>query len=491
MSSLRWPSLRLRPRTDPLQDWVGVVCWLLSRSVMTYVFVVQTSFVRADVLYYFTSIDHTSMTSPDDLAHALVEYPVPVVWIMQMLRAVSGPSKDVYVFLFALCLAVLDALCSWMLWTRVSRLSSLLWMAFIFLIGPLAWFRIDLIPAVCVLIALRELERRPRIAGAAIALGAATKLWPALLIVPMLGLPILCSRQGEGPGLPGNRAGLPGLPGNRAGLRRGAGFLAFGLAAGLSSLVTEGLTRSASPLTWQSGRGLQVESIWATPVMLARLGQSGDQWEVRLSRYNAYEIFGPHVEALTGLASAAMVALIALVAVLGWLIVLGGVGLPRHSLRMAGAERRRRDRTLAITLSTLAIVAGVIVANKTFSPQYMIWLAGPFAVLIATQLRSKDRHHAAVMLVLGLVAAALTQLEFPLNYAALVRPHDPGIGVTLILAIRNGLMVVLAVYSSVLAVRAAWRVGRQPAPMAAEPLVPALVAEAQSGALSPAETVRA
>lgn len=426
--------VRLRPRSAPLDSWVGVAAWLLSRSFMTYVFVVQARFIRGDVVYYFTSIGDSALASPDDLAHSLVEYPVPVVWIMQVLRWVAGPSQDVYVFLFALCLVGLDALCSWLLWTRVSRLSGLLWMLFIFLIGPLVWFRIDLIPAVCVLLALLLLERRPRLAGAAIALGAATKLWPALLIVPMLGL-------------------------HRTGRRRGLGFLVTGLAIGLTSLVSEGFVRSASPLTWQSARGLQVESIWAAPLMLARLGTDGGNWVVRLSQYNAYEVFGPSVDTWTSVAGAAMVMLILLVAVLGWLIALGGVGLPGHSLRIAGADVRRHDRELAITLATLAIVCGVIVANKTFSPQYMIWLAGPFAVLIATQLRSSDRRHAAIMLVLGLVAAGLTQFEFPLNYAALVRSTDPGVAVTVVLAARNLLMVVLTIHSSTLALRAAWRVG--------------------------------
>ncbi|MFZ2624790.1 MAG: hypothetical protein WAX29_06050 [Propionibacterium sp.] len=437
MTSTRLSRMRafwLRPRSSPLDDWIGVVAWLLSRSVMAYVFAVQTRFIRADVVYYFTSIDGSAITSRDDLAHSLVEYPVPVVWIMQLLRTLSGPSEDVYVFLFALCLVALDALCCWLLWTRISRLSSVLWMLFIFLIGPLVWFRIDLIPAVCVLLALKELGRRPRFAGAAIAVGAATKLWPALLIVPMLGW-------------------------HPAGRRRGIGFLATGLVIGGASLFTEGFARSASPLTWQSARGLQVESIWATPLMIARLGSGGDDWTVRLSQYNAYEIFGPSVDAWTSAATVAMVVLIVLVAVLGWLIVLGGLGLPGHSLRLAGADGRRRDRELAITLSTLAIVCGVIVANKTFSPQYMIWLAGPFAMLIATQLRSKDRRHAMIMLVLGLVAAALTQFVFPLNYAALVQSTDPGAVVTVVLAIRNLIMVVLTVYASTLALRAAWRVG--------------------------------
>ncbi|MFT8394563.1 glycosyltransferase 87 family protein [Propionibacterium sp.] len=437
MTVLVWARLRRwwsRPRVKPLDDWLGLVAWMVSRSLMVYVFVTQTRFISDDVQYYFTSIDSDVWTATGDLSHSLVEYPVPVVWIMQAVRLVSGPSENVYVFTFALLLAAMDVTCCWVLWTRVSRLSSGLWMLFTFLIGPLVWFRIDLIPAVCVLVALKELERRPRLAGGAIALGAATKLWPALLIVPMLGL-------------------------HRTGRRRGLGFLVTGLAIGLASLATEGFVRSASPLTWQSARGLQVESVWATGLMLARLGPHGHDWVVHLSRFNAYEIYGPGTGAWTTAANVSMIVLIVLVVVLGWFIGLGGIGLPRHTLAAAGAHSGRRDRELAITLSTLAIVCGVIIANKTFSPQYMIWLTGPFAVLIAAQLRSEDRRHAIIMLVLGLVAAGLTQFEFPLNYSGLVQTATPGITVTVVLAVRNVLMVVLTVYASVLALRASWRVG--------------------------------
>ena len=44
------------------------------------------------------------------------------------------------------------------------------------------------------------------------------------------------------------------------------------LAAGLAvtALLTGGWTRLISPLRWQSDRGLQIESLWATPLMLIR-----------------------------------------------------------------------------------------------------------------------------------------------------------------------------------------------------------------------------
>ena len=76
----------------------------------------------------------------------------------------------------------------------------------------------------------------------------------------------------------------------------------FGLAA--LSLVTGGASRLFSPLTWQSGRGLQIESVWATPLMVARAFDPA-RWTVRYSTFQAYEVFGPGVSALLVVSTAA------------------------------------------------------------------------------------------------------------------------------------------------------------------------------------------
>ena len=140
-------------------------------------------------------------------------------------------------------------------------------------------------------------------------------------------------------------------------------MVGFGLA--LISLLTGGLTRLFSPLTWQSGRGLQIESIWATPLMLLRMVRP-DQWVVEISRYQAYEIFGAGVGLWQTVSNVATVLGLVTIVVL-WV----------RAFRMPGGVT-----PVAVALVVLATVAVVIITNKTLSPQYLLWIGGPIAALL-------------------------------------------------------------------------------------------------------------
>ena len=63
-------------------------------------------------------------------------------------------------------------------------------------------------------------------------------------------------------------------------------------------------------------------------------------------------------------------------------------------------------------------------AQKAFGIHFITFLVA-FAVLSSAQWRSGDRRHGAVLVVMTLCCAALTQLIFPLNYSALVTATDP------------------------------------------------------------------
>lgn len=158
---------RLR-RHLPLSDWVGVVAWLGTRSVMALVLATLCLYVREDVGYYAVQLQSVPMLRSHGLGGTLVEYPVPAVWLLEALRVPAGASSAVYVYAFALLMVLLDTFCCWALWTHHSRLGALLWIGFTFCIGPLLWFRIDLVPAVCVLVAAHQRNRRPVLSGAAV-----------------------------------------------------------------------------------------------------------------------------------------------------------------------------------------------------------------------------------------------------------------------------------------------------------------------------------
>jgi uncharacterized membrane protein len=252
--------------------------------------------------------------------------------------------------------------------------------------------------------ALLLVGRVPAVAGAIVAVGASIKLWPALLV-----------------------AGLFGRKDRRAAVWWG--FVVTGVALVGASVLAGGWERLFSPLGWQGERGLQIESVWATPTMVNVLAHPG-RYTIQTSPYQAFEIFGPGVEAMLVLATAATaiggLAIIAL-AVRAW-------RSPGHDLRTAAAIMT-------------AIVAIMIVTNKTFSPQYLVWLAGPLSVLLLARGDAPWWPHERTMLALGLVLALLTHLVYPLFYSW-VTAAGPGTGRTLIttvLALRNvGMLVFTA-----------------------------------------------
>ncbi|MFT8394562.1 glycosyltransferase 87 family protein [Propionibacterium sp.] len=419
-------------------QWV-VGFWLFSRAVMLCVFWSLASFIRNDVNYYAQSVLAHPWPIADDIRSVLVEYPTPVVWFMQLMGWFSGGSIDGYVSAFCFVIVVLDALACAALYRFESPLAAGLWALAGALLGPLMWFRFDLVPTLCVLGALYWVRRRPALAGVMIALGAGLKLWPALLIIPMLGI-------------------------SRPARRRGAGFVITGCVLVVVSVASQGLARTLSPLTFQSDRGLQIESVWATPLMLSRLWTSGDQTFVEFSNYQAYEIFAPSVHVWMGLAGVVMLLVIVFALLCCWWIGFGGAGLPGHGLP---PEQEGQSQETAILLACTALVCGVMVADKTLSPQYLIWLFAPLAIVVARTIAHPvpGIPGAAGLRIgaLGMATIGVTQLVYPLSYSGLIGRTDPNIGSTVLLAIRTSLIVALTAYSCHGAVKASLAVGRSTA----------------------------
>lgn len=378
--------------------------WTGLRLTMLALFLGKELSAKGDVSYYFTKISRLSEVG---LSATLVEYPTPVVWLLQLPQLLGGHTEGSYWVLFMVLMAVLDAgLTAWLWWRgrRTGSLAALYWMLFTFLIGPLTYLRFDIVPAVLAAAALLLLTRLPAVSGALVALGASIKLWPALLV-----------------------AGLLGERDRRAAVWWGFGVTGVALVA--ASVLAGGWGRLFSPLTWQGERGLQIESVWATPTMVNVLAHPG-RYSIYISRYQAYEIYGPGVSAMLVVASVATVvgglAIIAL-AVRAW-------RSPGHDLRTSATVM-------------IAIIAVMIVTNKTFSPQYLVWLGGPLSVLLLARGTRPWWPRERTLLVLGLVLALLTHLVYPLFYSW-VTGAGPGAGratMTLVLAARNVGMLVFTV----------------------------------------------
>lgn len=356
-----------------------LLAWSLSRAFVLAVFGLAERFVVGDVLYYHRKF---AALGEAGLAGTLNEYPTPVVWILSVPYGLGLGNDVAYVVVFIAGLLALDGLFTYAVYVargRVHDAAADFWLLFVVLVGPLTYLRFDLLPAVLAGGALLAARSRPWLTGALTGLGAAVKLWPALLIGAFL------ARRPD-------RAVT------------GAWFVGVGFGLAAVSLVTGGWTRLVSPLVWQADRGLQIESVWATPVMVARALQP-DVWTVQTSRYQAFEIFGPAVDGFLTVSTVATV-----------------VGLAVVGALLFRAFRHPEPSPIAIGLVVLATVAIMVISNKTLSPQYLLWLGGPMAALLVASAdassgpRGLIRRLAAQLLVLAL----LIQLVYPLLYDALL-----------------------------------------------------------------------
>jgi hypothetical protein len=375
-----------------------VIAWLTTRVLIFAVFALAERFMVGDVYYY-----HRKIAAMFDvgLERTLNEYPTPVAWILWIPYGLAGSSRLGYLIAFIAFMMALDAAFTWALWQAAGRRHDRaidFWLLFVLLVGALSYLRFDVLPAVLAGGALLAARRRPWVTGALTGLGAAIKLWPALLIPTFL-----AHRHG----------------------RKAAGwsFVGVGFGLALISLVTGGWTRLISPLTWQSARGLQIESIWATPLMVARAVRP-DRWIVDISKYQSNEIFGAGVRPLLLLSS--------LATLLGLLMIVA---------LYVRAFRNSDPSPVAVGLAIMTTVAIVIITNKTLSPQYLLWLGGPMAALILLEPAATDAERRAIrrlaVQLLGL--ALLTHLVYPLLYYGLTgrQGHLMIIVSTVVTSIRN------------------------------------------------------
>jgi hypothetical protein len=391
-----------------------VIGWLSTRLLMLVILASFERFVVGDVFYYHRKINSLFSVGLDG---TLFEYPTPVVWILWLPYGASLGSRVGYLVAFVIFMLALDALFTYALWRSGRRRHDTaidFWLIFVPLIGPLSYLRFDMLPAVLAGGALLAARHKPWVTGALTGLGAAIKLWPALLIGAFMSY----------------------RPDRRS---AGIAFVVVGFGLALISLIFGGWSRLISPLTWQSDRGLQVESIWATPLMLARAVRP-DYWTVDMSRYQAYEIFGAGVDAWVMISNVATL-----------------LGLALIILLTIRAFRHDGSTPVAVGFVIVAIVAIMIITNKTLSPQYLLWLGGPMAALLAFRPQAMPDEQPAINRMAGqlLILALLTQLVYPLFYNSYLGWHGHVMIIisTVVTAIRNLALVAFTVEACWLA----WR----------------------------------
>ena len=289
------------------------------------------------------------------------------------------------------------------------------WIGFQTLLGLIAMGRLDAIATPIMVIALSLALERPRLSAALLTVGAWIKVAPGAVVVALAA----AVRR------PVRDVIVPAVV--TCAVIVGAVVAGGGAANLLSFLSTQGT------------RGLQVESVAATPWVLAA---SADRNIVIAFNQPivTFEITGPGTATVAKALDVALLLAFIVLAALIW-----------------RARRRGPHVLLTAALATLALQ---IVLNKVGSPQFISWLAAPVAVALSHGLGSSDRparpareewHSWRVLAVLLLAVAGLTQAVYPIGYGGLLTEH---LTMALVLAVRNLLVVAVLAMTVVALVRA-------------------------------------
>lgn len=284
-----------------------------------------------------------------------------------------------------------------------------LWVVGGFLLGPLLFVRYDSVAALLTLLAVLGLSSgAPYAAGFALGGGISAKLWPVVLL---LAVPYVRDRW-------------------RFVLATSATLLLTVAAV----LAVGGAEHGDAVFRHQAERGLQVESVAATPLLV--MERAGADLDISLYRSSgSWDVTGTGTSAMLSVSDVATAAAAVFVLVLAWRV------------------RRRPEAWLDLVSGAMLLA---VVTGKVLSPQYLVWL---LAVLAAALSRRGSVMTLPACLVA--VAALLSQWVYPVYYRDLV--NGGGLVVVLVLAVRNAELVAAAC----VAVSRLWRATRRPAAPAA------------------------
>ena len=273
---------------------------------------------------------------------------------------------------------------------RGSAAGTWLWLWAVAALGPLALTRYDVVPSALAAVGAVLAAAFPRSAAALVVLGASIKVWPLVVLIPMV---VLSGRA-----------------------RR----LALGTAISAVALLTTAAVAGVLPalrstLDNQLARGSQVESLAALPYLWAR--RLGVHVEIAY-RHSAWE------------ASATGSDTVSLVLSIG-----SAVGIT--ALAWAGWRRRRQGRAPDLLVASAGVVALLLIGDKVFSPQYVLWLLALVAVAACRPGAVRLR-----VLRTGVALALVSQLVYPLLYDQLLAGDLLPL---LLLTARDALLALMAV----------------------------------------------
>jgi hypothetical protein len=263
-------------------------------------------------------------------------------------------------------------------------------------LGPVAVSRIDSVSAALAILGLVAINKNSMgIAAALFTIAGWIKIWPVALFAAMIA--VFKKR----------------LQAIIVATTISASIIGIGLLAGG--------TKVFGFVLQQQERGIQIESVMATPWM----------WLAKFESANIYfddsiltnQVSGPLVQELA--------------AVSNYLLF---IALAITVLLAIRAVRAGRNRTQVFALAALTGVLDLIVFNKVGSPQFMIWLAVPLVALVYFGINKSK-----VALAMGAAILLLTQLVYPVFYIELLGLEIMPLG---LLTVRNLLLVALLVWAN-------------------------------------------
>lgn len=375
---------------------VLIASFLLTRLVGAWLAVAPATYspdIAGDLLQYEHKAAAILDRDGEPYGSVPLEYPPGALPLILAPEAL--PEDVAYRTAYVAILLTLDVIAFIGLW-RLAQLwgsttGAWLWVALVPALGPLVYLRLDLLPAVATIWTLERAAARAWFsAGAALSLGALTKIYPVFLIPVTLWV---------------------APPKKRLMFCLGALWVVVPLIGFGDSL--DDVVRSV--LGYHAHRSIQIESTWATPLLIAM--RNGYDSMITLS-FGAFHIEGgiaPSVKVVANICSA--------------FVALGTIVLAIRRVKTGDVERLAAAM-LMILLATMAV-------GLVFSPQFLIWL---FALGGAALCSARSDLKGPILTLVPI--ALLTQIVYPFLYDRLLQLDATAI---FVLATRNILVIAAAI----------------------------------------------
>ena len=326
-----------------------------------------------------------------------IEYPPGSLPFILGPQVINGDRSYLTSFVGVMMLIDIAALVGLIMMARRwgSSLGPFLWIFAVAALGPIAYLRLDLVPAVATIWALERASADDWMgAGGWLGVGAIAKLYP-LLFVPA-GILLAVQR------------------------RRFLISTAVVFVAPLLPLLPSIGDVISSVLGYHLERGIQIESLWGGILFIAQ--RSGADAGLGYS-FGALHFGGPLSETLKPIATFMSIAGLVAGTTVAWRL------------------KDRRDPPKAFAEACFVILAFSLATGSVFSPQFLLWL---FAIgAVVTCMRDSRLRLFAISLV---PIAAITQGIFPFLYTDLLYAETLPI---VLLWIRNIVVVAMAIGGSI------------------------------------------